>query len=250
MSNLGIVILAAGDGKRMKTGIPKVMNLLRGEPLIAHVVDHVMESGLVEKPVVVVAANHTLVQEYLGEKAIYVVQEKQLGTGHATACAENELKGKTKNVMVLYGDVPLITSSSIKLLALEHERQHNTITLATVSVPNFDGWFGYFNDFGRVIRNDDQQIIKIVEQKDASPEEIQTRELNTGCYCFNAEWLWMHINLLTPTNTQTELYLTDLIALAISQNKKLGIKIGAVSIDPKEAVGINTKEHLEIAEKI
>lgn len=240
------VILAAGDGKRMKTGIPKVMNLLKGEPLVSHVVRAVEGAGFTHKPVIIVCANHTLVQNYLKDRADYTIQEKQLGTAHAVGCAESLLAGKAGSVIVLYGDMPLITSASLKHLANVHEEYKDTVTLMTVSVPDFNEWRSQFADFGRIKRDVDGNIIDIVEKKDASPEELQITELNTSYFCFNAEWLWKNLKEVKNQNAQQEYYLVDLVRIARAQ----GQRIGTVSVNPKEAVGINTKEHLDIAETI
>lgn len=246
MSKVGIVILAAGDGKRMKTGIPKVMNLLHGKPLIGHVVDHVLESGLVEKPVVVVSAGHNLVQEYLGDRAVYVIQDKQLGTGHAVACAETELKNKCDSLVILYGDMPFITASSLKKLVESHISNKNILTMLTITVPDFEGWRKYFYDFSRIIRDKNGEIIEDVQMKDATKEELTITELNPCYFCFDSKWLWSHLKQLKTDNTQAEYYLTDLVKFVMVE----GAKLGTVQIDPTEAIGINTKEHLEIAENI
>lgn len=243
MQPVGVVILAAGDGKRMKTGIPKVMNPLRGEPLVSHVVKSVEGTAFNVKPVVVVCANHTLVQDYLLDRAHYVVQELQLGTAHAVACAEKVLKDAVTSVVVLYGDMPLISSSSLERLAAVHQESGSVVTVMTVSVADFSDWRAQFADFGRVKRDEDGNISSIVEKKDATPEELAITELNTSYFCFDAAWLWQNLKVIKNENVQKEYYLVDLITIARAR----GAKIGTVSIDPKEAVGINTKEHLDIA---
>lgn len=242
-SNIGVVILAAGDGKRMKTGIPKVMNLLKDEPLVAHVIKSVEQAGFGVKPTVIVCANHTLVQDYLGDRAAYVVQEKQLGTAHAVSCAESTLQGKAESVIVLNGDMPLISSGSLQHLAKMHEEYKDVLTMMTVVAPDFSGWRSQFADFGRIKRDETGNILGIIEKKDASPEELAITEINTSFFCFDAGWLWNNLKMLRNNNAQQEYYLTDLVKLAREQ----GRRIGTVSIDPKEAIGINTKEHLDIA---
>ncbi|OGH68296.1 MAG: hypothetical protein A3D53_00840 [Candidatus Magasanikbacteria bacterium RIFCSPHIGHO2_02_FULL_45_10] len=246
MKQVGVVILAAGDGKRMKTGIPKVMNLLRDEPLVAHVVSAVEKAQFDVKPVLIVCTNHTLVQDYLKDRVVYVFQEHQLGTAHAVGCAEDELKGKVKSVVVLYGDMPLISSDSLRHLAALHRSEKNTVTLMTVSVEDFNGWRTQFADFGRIKRDHEGNIIGIVEKKDATAEELAITELNTSYFCFQSDWLWKNLKAIKNHNAQQEYYLVDLVRLAREQ----GEKIGTVAIDPKEAVGINTKEHLDIAQTI
>lgn len=244
MTSVGFVILAAGDGKRMKTGVPKVMNVFKGEPMVSHVVKAVEETGFKSQPVVVVCANHTLVQDYLKDRADYVVQEQQLGTAHAVGCAESLLVGKTKSVVVLNGDMPLITSATLKHLIEIHTEYKDVVTLMTTTVADFSEWRAQFADFGRIKRDTEGNILDIVEKKDAIPEELKITELNTSYFCFDADWLWKNLKEVKNQNAQQEYYLVDLVRIARAQ----GQRIGTVSIDPKEAVGINTKEHLDMAE--
>jgi bifunctional UDP-N-acetylglucosamine pyrophosphorylase / glucosamine-1-phosphate N-acetyltransferase len=243
-SRIGVVILAAGDGTRMKSAVPKVMHELHGKPLVQHVVDNVNSSNCCEKPTVVVCSNHTLVQDSIGDDANYVIQEKQLGTGHAVAQAESLLKGKVDHVVVLYGDMPFLTGESIHRLVERHVERDNTITLMTFTVENFEGENKPFVGFSRVIRRDgDGHIAKDVQVKDASEDELNIKELNPCYLCFNAEWLWKHVGGLNTNNAQGEYYLTDLLRKAIDE----GEKISSVTIEPKEAVGINTQDDLQVA---
>lgn len=243
---VGVVILAAGDGKRMKSSIPKVMNLLREEPLVAHVVRSVEGADFGVKPVVIVNPSHSLVQDYLQERATYVVQNEQLGTAHAVGCAEPVLKDKADCVVVLYGDMPFIKPASLQYLVETYYREKSAITLMTVTVSDFDGWKAQFADFGRIERDEEGNILSIVEKKDATPEQLSIKEVNTSYFCFDADWLWRNLKAVKNENAQAEFYLTDLLKIAREQ----GAKIGTVEIDPKEAVGINTKEHLDIAQAI
>ncbi|HSR89350.1 MAG TPA: NTP transferase domain-containing protein [Candidatus Udaeobacter sp.] len=245
LSKTGVVILAAGEGKRMKSDLPKVMNLLKGKPLIEYVVANVEASGVCEKPVVIVNPNHTFVQDYLGDRAIYVIQDKQLGTGHAAACAAKVLQGKVENIIVLYGDMPFLKAESIKRLAEKHVSEQNILTLMTVTVPDFKGKYAALHDFGRIIRDENGKIAKSVELRDATPTEADGNELNPCYYCFNADWFWQEVKNLKNNNAQGEYYLTDLVDQAMKTDK-----VSNISIDPEEAIGINTKEHLEIAHSI
>lgn len=246
-ANIGIVILAAGDGTRMKSPTPKVMSPLHGRPLVSHVVGNVEESGCCDKPVVVVCKNHTLVQDHLGDRAAYVVQEKQLGTGHATATAQPLLEGNVDHVIVLYGDMPFLKGDSIQRLIDRHVERENVVTLMTTTVPHFEGEYAGFYSFGRIIRREsDGHIAKIVEKKDSNEDELLVRELNTSYFCFNAAWLWEHVNQIQNNNTQGEYYLTDLLQIAIDE----GQKISSIDIDPKEAMGVNTLEDLEAAQGV
>lgn len=237
------IILAAGDGKRMQSTTPKVMSLLHGRPLVDYVVSAVEQAHLSEKPVIIVSPKHTLVQEFLQDRADYIIQKEQLGTGHAVGSASDLLKNKFEHVVVLYGDMPFIRSSSIEGLIVEHESGANTITMATVVVPNFLDEYRALYSFGRVVRDSSGKIIRSVEMKDASEEEKNIKEVNPCYYCFRSDWLWTHLASLRNINAQSEYYLTDLIKIAIDE----GQKISSVSIDPHEAIGINTKEDLETA---
>lgn len=239
-----VVILAAGDGKRMQSATPKVMSLLHGRPLIDYVVGAVEASGVCEKPVVVVSKKHRLVQDYLGNRASYSIQEEQLGTGHAVTVAEPTLKS-VHDVMVLYGDMPFLKPGSIKRLSAEHQQQGNVLTLVTVTVPNFANEYLPFRSFARLVRDQTGQVRRSVEVKDANEQELELTELNPCYYCFRADWLWPHVHKLENNNAQKEYYLTDLVQVAIDQREK----ISSIAIDSKEAIGINTKDDLELANK-
>ena len=144
-------------------------------------------------------------------------------------------------VVVLYGDMPCISAESIIRLVGQHALERNVVTLMTTKVPDFDEWRGQFNDFGRVVRDSGGAITRIVEKKDATPAEIAITEVNPSYLCFDAPWLWAHIKLIRNANVQSEYYLTDLVGMAIAE----GSPLGSVPIDPSEAIGINTKEHLD-----
>lgn len=244
--NVGVVILAAGDGKRMKSTLPKVMHNLNGKPLIEHVVERVQSLDLAHKPVIVVSPKHTMVQDYLKDRALYVVQSEQLGTGHATSMAESLFKNKVEHIVVLYGDMPFVSGHSIERLITRHLERANTITLMTFMVPHFKGVYAPFQSFSRIVRGGDGHIVKDVQVKDATSQELEIHECNPCYYCFNAAWLWNNLKKVGSNNAQKEYYLTDLIGMAIEE----GVKISSISIEPKEAIGINTAEDLEVAKGI
>lgn len=244
-NNVAVLILAAGEGKRMKSDLPKVMHELKGKPMIDFAVKAVENSGITSKPLLVVSAKNKLIQDYLKGRAEYVVQREQLGTGHAVAVTEDwfkeENKEEIKNIVVLYGDMPFISSESIKRLLGEHEKTRNVLTLMTTTVPNYDGENSKFKEFGKIVRDSKGKIEKIVELKDANELEKNILEVNTGFFCFDAAWLWSHLKMLRNNNAQGEYYLTDLVQLAI----KGGYPISSVAINSSEAVGVNTKDQLE-----
>jgi len=243
---IGVIILAAGHGTRMKSDIPKVMHMLDGTPLVDHVVSHVEQTRICRKPLVVVGPDHTYVQDHLKDRAAYVIQKEQLGTGHATAAAREVLEGEVDHVIVLYGDMPFVSSESISRLVERHVERENTMTLMTITVPNFEGKYAPFYSFSRIVRREsDGHIAKDVQKKDCTPEELEIKELNPCYFCFHSKWLWDNINKLGTNNAQGEYYLTDLLQIAIDTNEK----VSSIAIDPMEAIGVNTKDDLEVAQK-
>ncbi|MCI0532709.1 NTP transferase domain-containing protein, partial [bacterium] len=188
-SRTKIVILAAGKGTRMQADIPKAMTLFRGEPFIAHLLRAVEKSGIDTLPTIVVGHRANMVMDAVGDRALFSMQEKQLGTGHAVLCAKETLGEKADDIMVLYGDMPLIREETIKTLRRAHTESRAPITMMTVKVPDFNDWRASFDDFGRIIRDSGGSISAIVEKKDATPEERAITELNPAIFCFNGAWL-------------------------------------------------------------
>lgn len=239
------VILAAGEGKRMGGSLPKVMHILKEKPIIEHVVGTMEQAGL-PKPVVVVNSKHELVQQRLGDRALYAVQAQQLGTGHAVLVSQNAVGGEVANVCVLYGDMPFVSSATVATLVQKHIVEGADVTLATVSAPNFAGKFAPLDAYGRIVRNEAGHVKKIIERKDATETEIKIREVNTGVYCFKTEVLWSLLKKVENKNAQGEYYLTDVVALALTEGKK----VQSIVIPSHEGVGVNTKEDLGLAEKL
>lgn len=247
MDKVQIIILAAGLGKRMQNKeLPKALVLLRGKPLISYLLDSIEKSGVCDKPVIVVGKGADLVKKELGSTYTYVPQAEQLGTGHAVMCAKDKLESKCQNILVLYGDQPLITSETINRLVDTHLADGQVLTIGTVKVPDFNDWRAGFYDFGRINRDAAGNMIGIVEKKDATAEQWNIKEINPGYYCFKADWLWQNLDKLKNNNAQKEYYLTDLISLACEQRQK----IETVAVEPKEALGVNTEEQLVLLEKL
>ncbi|PIR74961.1 MAG: hypothetical protein CO030_01780 [Candidatus Magasanikbacteria bacterium CG_4_9_14_0_2_um_filter_42_11] len=238
-SNIGVVILAAGHGTRMNSELPKVMHPLHGKPIIGHMVDAVIASGVTDKPVVVVSPQSDLIREYLGEKVAYAVQEKQLGTAHATAAAEDSCAG-VDQVLVLYGDLPFLSAKTIARFAT-FAKEH--IVMGTTTVPDFEEERKAFVSFGKIIRDNDGKVIDIREKKDCNEKEAAIRELNTGLYAFPAGWLFEHVKKTQPNNAQAEQYLTDVIFMAMKE----GLQIDTVDVPVRESFGISSQEDLAIA---
>jgi bifunctional UDP-N-acetylglucosamine pyrophosphorylase / glucosamine-1-phosphate N-acetyltransferase len=241
-SKVKIVILAAGKGKRMQSDLPKVLVPLHGKPMIRHILDSLQEI-FSEKPVAIVGHKGKLVREELGELTLYVDQKEQLGTGHAVSCAEGECKD-AEHIVVLSGDQPFIKAETVKNLISRHLETGAKITLATTELTDFRDWRAAFKNFGRVLRQNGE-VVGITEYKDATDEEKNIMEVNTGTYVFDAEWLWKNLKRIKNENAQGEYYLTDLLQIAFIE----GAKIEALKIYAKEALGANSKEELEILEK-
>lgn len=247
-NKIKVIVLAAGYGKRMQSELPKLLIPLDGKPLISHVLGTIALSGIDEKPVVVVGQQRELVMKTLGDNYEYVVQEEQKGTGHAVMVTEKILKNNADHIVVLYGDHPFISAETIKNLVGKHLSSNGTITMAVVNLPDFDDWRSvFYTNFGRVIRNKDGEILKITEFKDTvNDEEKEIKEVNPSYFCFEAKWLWREIKNLNTNNAQKEYYLTDLVKLAMQEK----INIESINIDPREALGVNSKEELKMLEKI
>lgn len=240
-----IIVLAAGKGKRMNSELPKVLVPLKGKPLVKHLLEAIEQSGVCAKPVLVVGQKKEMVIAELGDTCNYAVQDEQLGTGHAVNCAR-EKAIDADQIIVLYGDHPYVSPTTIVNLTNSNQQAGSMITIATAIVPDFADWRAGFFDFGRIVRDDTGAIVKIVEKKDSTESELQIKEINPAYFCFNAKWLWEHLPILKNNNAQGEYYLTDLIALAQNQNHP----INSISIEPHEALGVNTAEQLERLEKI
>lgn len=238
-----ILILAAGKGKRMQTDLPKVLIELNGKPMIKHILESI-KKAFHKKPMAIIGHNKELVKLELQNSCLYVFQEEQLGTGHAVSCAKNICKN-AKHILVLSGDQPLISPTTIKNLMERHLKIKSKITFATTEVLDFKDWRKSFLGFGRILRKN-KEIMGIREYKDASEKEKEIKEVNAGCYVFDAKWLWKNLDKIKNNNAQNEYYLTDLFKIA-SSNKD---SIETVKIDTHEALGANTKEELEILEKL
>jgi len=236
-----IIILAAGKGTRMNSELPKVLVPLKGRPMIKYLMDSVVASQVDPRPLIVVSPdNKEIISQALSEYDLeYVIQDKQLGTGHAVNCAQENL-GEADNVVVLYGDHPFLKSESIRKFA---SLKQAALTIMPTVLPDFAGWHQNFYHWGRIIRGADGQVEKIVEFKDATDAERLVTEVNPGFMCFNKGWLLENIDKLKDDNKQKEYYLTDLVEIAF----EAGQPVGTIAIEPTEAMGINSLAELEIA---
>jgi bifunctional UDP-N-acetylglucosamine pyrophosphorylase / glucosamine-1-phosphate N-acetyltransferase len=240
-----IVILAAGKGTRMGSELPKVLVPLNGRPMIDYLMESVVKAKTTLQPIIVVSPDNKEVisQALANYDVIYAIQDKQLGTGHAVACARPQVSPEAKNILVLYGDHPFVKSSSVKSFL---ELSPQALTVMPTVLPNFDGWYHNFYAWGRMVRNSQGEVEAITELKDATDKEREITEVNPGFMCFNKEWLFKNIDNLKDNNKAHEFYLTDMVGIAFSE----GYKIDTWPIEPREAMGINSPEELNIAENL
>jgi bifunctional UDP-N-acetylglucosamine pyrophosphorylase/glucosamine-1-phosphate N-acetyltransferase len=232
------VVLAAGQGTRMKSALPKVLHPLGGQPLVCHaVVTATAVTG--RPPVLVVGYAAEQVRAAIGDRARYVWQAEQLGTGHAVLQARDLLAGEADAVLVSYADMPLLTPETLRAIATSYEQSGGVITILTVIAKDPRG-------FGRVVRDDLGRVQKVAEEAVCTPEQLAIRELNAGVYCFDAGWLWNTLPRV-PVSPKGEYYLPDLVEMATTQ----GLAVNAVSCaDEAELLGINTRVHLAEAEQV
>ncbi|AXS83805.1 bifunctional UDP-N-acetylglucosamine diphosphorylase/glucosamine-1-phosphate N-acetyltransferase GlmU [Marinobacter sp. Arc7-DN-1] len=233
MSPLHVVILAAGQGSRMKSALPKVLHPVAGRPMLHHVIATAKQLGA-EKIHTVIGHGADRVRETTtGASVNWVTQSEQLGTGHAVAQALPDLPDEAR-VLVLYGDVPLTRHDTLD--ALVGTLDDNTLGLLTVTMDNPHG-------YGRIVRDANGAVQSIVEQKDASPEQQQIREVNTGILAVSAKHLKTWLPALSNSNAQGEYYLTDIIAMAVEQGLNVSV---SQPKDPYEVQGVNNR--LQLAE--
>ena len=236
-----IIVLAAGKGSRMDSDLPKVLSPINNRPMVEYLVDSILESKIDSEPILVVSPdNKVVIAESLKKYSLgFAIQNEQLGTGHAVSSAKDLIEENIENIIVLYGDHPFISSSSIRKLLENHKSE---VSMMTVEVDDFLGWKKNFYHWGRVVRNN-SRVKEIVEFKDASDEIKEIKEVNPALFCFNKNWLFENISKLKNNNSQKEYYLTDLIKMAFEQ----GLLINLTKIEAVEAIGVNSPEELEIA---
>lgn len=233
------VILAAGMGTRMKSKMPKVLHKVCGNPLSKWVIDASKAAGA-DKVCAVVGHKAETVKEVLGDVCEFALQAEQKGTGHAVMQAIDVIKNSKGEVVILNGDTPLITAETINKAIEYHKNNGNQATVITAILDDATG-------YGRIVRDNDGSVLKIVEQKDASEEEKKINEVNSGMYVFDAQSLVYALDKITPNNAQGEYYLTDTLEILLSAGKKIG---GYAISDNDEIRGINDRVQLNEAEKI
>lgn len=236
MNQLKAVILAAGKGTRMKSDLPKVVHTIEGKCLVDYAVEAALGAGA-EDICLVVGYKHEVVREMIAHKDVkFVLQEEQLGTGHAVKCAK-EFLGEEGCTLILFGDTPLITAETLTRLKEHHVRNGNTVTVLSAMIEDPDG-------YGRIIRDADGKFVKSVEHKDASEAELKSHEINSGMYIFDTKELKDALEKIQPNNAQGEYYLPDTLTII----REKGLKVDAFALDdPEDITGVNDQEQLKSA---
>ncbi|NQV17651.1 MAG: NTP transferase domain-containing protein [Armatimonadetes bacterium] len=240
MKKLATIILAAGKGVRMKSDKPKVVFELAGKPMINRVVETAqkIESDIIT---IVVGYKKEMIIDIIPktEKIKFIEQKEQYGTGHAVMVTENVFKDFDGNIFILCGDVPLLRAETLQKMLTKHKGTNAACTVLTAIMEDA-------LKYGRIIRNENGNVLKIIEFKDASEKEKLVKEINTGIYCFDAKSLFSALKKVTNNNQQNEYYLTDTLEI-LNNDKKL---VTSVLLDDMiEASGVNSKEQLNNLEK-
>ncbi|WP_446898065.1 bifunctional UDP-N-acetylglucosamine diphosphorylase/glucosamine-1-phosphate N-acetyltransferase GlmU [Clostridium sp. LBM24168] len=233
------IILAAGEGKRMKSSTPKVLHKICGKEMLNIVIDEIEKAQIKDIDVVIGTGADKVKEAVKSENVEFSIQREQLGTGHAVICAKNFLKDKKGTVAIFTGDAPLIRESTVrKLVNFQNDGSYSAVVLTSlVNDP-----YGY----GRIVREANGDVLKIVEHKDCSEEELMVNEVNSSMYCFDIESLLESLDKINNNNAQGEYYLTDVIEIL----KKSGKKIGALPVPFDETLGVNSRKQLSQADSI
>lgn len=226
----------------MRSALPKVLHPVCGRPLVEHVIGTAQQIGADE--VVLVLGPDTIdrVREQYGDAYAYVVQEQRRGTGHAVLQARSLLEAAVERVLILYGADPLMTVASIETLLAELDRPGVIGAITTFKPEELKG-------FGRIVRGSNGQVEAIVEEREATSEQLSIGEVNQGVAAYDAAWLWSHLDLLQPSQAKGELYLTDLVAIAIEEQGSGAIAAYCLP-DPDEALGVNNRWELAKVERV
>jgi len=232
LSGFGCVVLAAGKGTRFYSDTPKVLHDLHGRSILQHVLDAAAACGF-KRPVVVIGHGAEGVRRFLKGKAVAVVQKRQLGTADAVKSAKRELS-RFGDIAVLYGDVPLVRKETLRSLIRQHDASASSCTVLTVDMDDPSG-------YGRIIRDISGGVKAIVEEKEATPEEKEIREINVGLYCFDRHELYSAIKKIRRSKIKKEFYLTDVIAILLEDGRKVS---AFKTDDPDESIGMNSRSDL------
>lgn len=233
------IILAAGQGKRMKSNLPKVLHKVCGKEMVNHVIDTMRKSELEDVNVVIGTGADKVKSHTESRKVSFSLQEKQLGTGHAIMCAKDFLINKKGVVAVFAGDAPLVEEKTVRELMEIHNTNGYKATILTSIIQDATG-------YGRIIRDNNGDVLKIVEHKDCSEEELKVKEINSAMYCFDIEALLESLDKINNNNAQGEYYLTDVIGIL----KSKGEKVGAMITNVDEIAGVNSRIHLAEVDRL
>lgn len=236
--NLSTIILAAGQGTRMNSDLPKVLHPLNGKPLVKYSIDLAAAVGST-RTVVVIGNGAEQVRNTLGESVVYAVQQERLGTANAVQAAEGLLGTVNGLVLVISADMPLLTAATLAHLVKTQSQSGGPLTLLTVRSANPRG-------FGRILRAAGGGVAGIIEEAQATPAQLQIDELNVGAYCFSSPWLWQALQKI-GISPKGEYYLTDIVAVAVAEGKTV---TGITVADEEETLGINNRVHLAEAERV
>lgn len=250
-SDITALILAAGKSTRMQDAYPdypKVLLPVAGKPMVGHLLEAIEGAAVTSEIVVVTGPDVDIpIRRALAcHKLTYALQPQQLGTGHAVICSRVRIPKRSKHLLVLCGDHPLFSSSTIHSVVENHLAGRGPVTMLTVNLPNYQGWRSTFAHCGRIIRGRDGSFERIVEAKDAKPEELAVTEVNPSVYCFRTSWMWERLARLKPDNAQAQYYITDVVGMAVAEGKQ----VQTVCLDDhREAAAVNTPEEFEIVQE-
>lgn len=239
MTDLGVILLAAGLGKRMKSSLPKILHPLGGKPLLHYSLSVAQHLKAIKIAVVVGHGAERVRQACSGSEVAWVVQEKQLGTGHAVLCAREIYRQFAGDLLILSGDVPFITKQTVEALLAHHRKEKAVLTLLTACIDRPAG-------YGRILHDGRGAIVGIVEERDATGAQKEIKEVNAGIYAVSAPFLFPALERIANQNEQGEYYLPDIVDIALQD----GARVCAVQVEnPREITGINTREELALMEK-
>ena len=240
-ANIAVIILAAGMGTRMKSDKAKVLHNILGRPMVLYVTETAKK--IAGSNIVLVIGNQAEeVREIVSEQydAKFVLQKQRLGTGHAVSCAVPEIPGHAENVLILCGDVPLITSDTLTLLVREHLGAGHDVSLLAVEMEEPEG-------YGRILTDKAMHVAGIAEEADATPEQKKIRIINAGVYCVRKRFLKSALQKISSDNAQGEFYLTDIIKIGYEEGRSLGMLLCK---NAEEVIGVNTPSELMRVETI
>lgn len=237
---LAAVILAAGEGTRMKSDLAKVLHRIGGKTMIKHIVRSVKKVGADRIILIVGYQAEAVKEEFAGEDVLFALQEERLGTGHAVMQAEDALKDFSGTVLILTGDTPFLRPETLKEFHEFHLSSGNGATVMSTIMPDPEG-------YGRIVRGERGEVDRIVEHADATDEERRINEINSGIFCIDSYLLFRSLAGLKRDNIQDEYYLTDIIEVLNEEDRKTGVYLCENNV---EVTGINTKTQLEEAERL